>query len=165
MAKKTKLLALTLLLPMTAGAAFIRTGDTVSWQGATPSQWQLSYLGSDAAFTNTFSFSMGDTIFSTATSDVGDTAYATGDFSFTFTSPLGSVNEDNNNRVVRYFANIIDTNTVQLWLDDGGAHKDRDFNDMGVGVSAVPIPAAAWLFGTALLGLAAVGRRRENHSA
>lgn len=40
---------------------------------------------------------------------------------------------------------------------------DRDYNDLVVrvsGVSAVPVPAALWLFGSGLLGLAAVVRGR-----
>jgi hypothetical protein len=32
--------------------------------------------------------------------------------------------------------------------------------DVGVAVSTVPAPAAAWLFGTGLLGLAGVTRRK-----
>ncbi|WP_200821250.1 VPLPA-CTERM sorting domain-containing protein [Oceanicoccus sp. KOV_DT_Chl] len=31
-------------------------------------------------------------------------------------------------------------------------------------VAAVPVPAAAWLFGSALLGLAGIGRKRKTHS-
>ena len=40
---------------------------------------------------------------------------------------------------------------------------DRDYNDLVVrvsGVSVVPVPAAVWLFGSGLLGLAAAARRR-----
>ena len=40
---------------------------------------------------------------------------------------------------------------------------DRDYNDLVVrvsGVSTVPVPAAAWLFASGLLGLAAASRRR-----
>jgi hypothetical protein len=41
---------------------------------------------------------------------------------------------------------------------------DRDYNDLVVrvsGVSVVPVPAAAWLFGSGLLALAAFARRRD----
>lgn len=41
---------------------------------------------------------------------------------------------------------------------------DRDFNDMVIGmtdVAAVPIPAAAWLFGSGLIGLAGIARRKK----
>lgn len=40
---------------------------------------------------------------------------------------------------------------------------DRDYNDLVLrisGVAVVPVPAAAWLFGSGLLGLAAAARRR-----
>jgi len=40
---------------------------------------------------------------------------------------------------------------------------DRDYNDLVVrvsGVAVVPVPAAVWLFGSGLIGLAAVARRR-----
>ena len=41
---------------------------------------------------------------------------------------------------------------------------DRDYNDLVVrvsGVSVVPVPAAAWLFGSGLLAIAAFARRRD----
>ena len=49
------------------------------------------------------------------------------------------------------------------WEDLFGG-GDQDFADMVVGitdVSAVPLPAAVWFFGTALLGLVSVGRRKQ----
>jgi hypothetical protein len=36
-------------------------------------------------------------------------------------------------------------------------------DDFTVGVAPVPLPAAAWLFGSALAGLAVAGRRRSRH--
>ena len=47
---------------------------------------------------------------------------------------------------------------------------DKDFNayawavqsgDVGVAVSSVPVPAAMWLFGSGLLGLMGVARRKH----
>lgn len=41
---------------------------------------------------------------------------------------------------------------------------DRDYNDLVVrvsGVAVVPVPAAVWLFGSGLLGLVAIARRRD----
>lgn len=44
---------------------------------------------------------------------------------------------------------------------------DLDFNDyvMGVNLVATPLPAAAWLFGSAAFGLGLVGRRKHAQSA
>lgn len=53
---------------------------------------------------------------------------------------------------------------VLFALDDSGAGPDDNHDDF-VGymrVSQVPLPAAAWLLGSGLLGLFAVGRRRKD---
>jgi hypothetical protein len=50
-------------------------------------------------------------------------------------------------------------NFVIAWEDLPGG-GDRDFNDVVVEVSVVPIPAAAWLFGSGLLGLIGIARRK-----
>ena len=52
-------------------------------------------------------------------------------------------------------------NWVIAWEDLPGG-GDRDFNDVvvEVKVSPVPIPAAVWLFGSGLLGLIGIGRRK-----
>ena len=44
----------------------------------------------------------------------------------------------------------------QFWDD-----HNNDYAFAGMQVSAVPVPAAMWLFGTALLGLAGFGRKRS----
>ena len=47
------------------------------------------------------------------------------------------------------------------WYDNSTyAQIDMGYNGSSVTVSAVPVPAAAWLFGAGLLGLAGVSRRR-----
>lgn len=47
-----------------------------------------------------------------------------------------------------------------LSLDGGGGAALYDFR-----ITAVPLPAAAWLFGSALLGFASIARRRGHDSA
>ena len=75
-----------------------------------------------------------------------------------------------------YWTNLEDAqnqNHRNAWffsVDDGlqrSNDKNRSFytfvvrsGDVGAGVSAVPVPAAVWLFGSGLLGLAAVARKR-----
>jgi hypothetical protein len=60
------------------------------------------------------------------------------------------------------------TNVVLFALDDDGANVDDDHDDYvgylvadAMSVPQVPIPAAAWLLGSGLIGLLAVGRRRR----
>ena len=45
-----------------------------------------------------------------------------------------------------------------LWEDEDGSRTGSLISD---DLSAVPIPAAAWLFGSALVGLVVVARRRD----
>lgn len=56
-------------------------------------------------------------------------------------------------------------NNIGSWViawEDLPADGDRDFNDivLEVDVAPVPIPAAVWLFGSGLLGLLGIARRR-----
>ena len=53
-------------------------------------------------------------------------------------------------------------------ISTSGLGENVYFDNLSVatsGVSAVPIPAAAWLFGTALIGLVGVGQRRSSRAA
>jgi hypothetical protein len=56
------------------------------------------------------------------------------------------------------------TNAVLFALDDSGAGPDDNHDDyVGYVVATpVPVPAAAWLLGSALLGLFGIGRRRAS---
>src|SRR5262249_35810817 len=60
---------------------------------------------------------------------------------------------------------------VYAFFDDGGAGPDADYDDMVVKIEAfnaalqAPIPSALVLFGSALLGLTVLGRRRRKSPA
>jgi len=55
------------------------------------------------------------------------------------------------------------SNSVILLFGDGVYPRDNDFDDMAVllEVTAIPLPPSAILFGTALLGLAGLRRRKR----
>ena len=53
---------------------------------------------------------------------------------------------------------------VRISLDNGGfdaGFLSKRFNDTGTAVTTIPIPAAVWLFGSGILGLASVARRKR----
>ena len=53
--------------------------------------------------------------------------------------------------------------TGGLWQDAAGvaiANADLSYNGASVTVGAVPVPAAAWLFGSGLIGLVGIARRK-----
>jgi hypothetical protein len=51
------------------------------------------------------------------------------------------------------------------WKESNGEErwkKSRKFITSGVAITSIPVPAAAWLFGSGLMGLAAVARRKRH---
>ena len=127
---------------------------------------KLTYLGFEAGATNDLEFIVGGTtIFSTATSAIGDTATVTlgqftSDVQFDSTTGANSLIE-NSNRIVGAVLN----HTLQVRFGDGTG--DFDYDDMAIAAAVVPLPAAVWMFGA---GLAAVGgtvyrRRRADRVA
>lgn len=85
-----------------------------------------------------------------------------------FTSPLllGSFNAiltsepDNYGQIFNFSS--IDASHVRLEIvSNHGSLDFTGFSEMAFGVTVVPVPAAVWLFGSGLLGLVAVARRRS----
>jgi len=54
---------------------------------------------------------------------------------------------------------------IAFWLDNGENDYGKFDNVVVSGTSAVPLPAAAWLFASGLAGLSLAGRRRTNSRA
>lgn len=54
------------------------------------------------------------------------------------------------------------SNTVLFALDDSGAGPDDNHDDYVGYVVATPLPAAAWLFGSAVLGFLGLARRKSS---
>lgn len=74
---------------------------------------------------------------------------------------FGSGGREENN--ARFFVGISiegDDTLSQIVWDTGGNTRDG-FGIDDIGTSAVPVPAAVWLFGSGVLGLVAVRRRRS----
>lgn len=83
------------------------------------------------------------------------------------TDNIGNTNRDGESIGVGWtFVGVIETNgfqTVEIReLSGKDAQQEFIFGDsFTIGVSAVPIPAAAWLFGSGLLGLVGIARRKK----
>ena len=57
---------------------------------------------------------------------------------------------------------LLDTFSLKVgWQNENGKKLGRNISD---DLTAVPLPAAAWLFGSALVGLTAVARRRNQQA-
>ena len=129
------------------------------------------YLGSEADFINFSANSVG--LFSSETSAVGDkivTPEHVGFLPFQFTTQGdgGGLAENGgtitDNLSIAYAA--LADGSFLILFDDGGAGPDFDRDDMAVrvSVSQVPLPAAAWLLISAVLGLLSVSKIRRRAS-
>lgn len=65
-----------------------------------------------------------------------------------------------------YFANNAVGDPFDLRIDVEIKHEEGDnISSFDAQVKPVPLPAAAWLFGSALLGVVAIGRRKQSRAA
>jgi hypothetical protein len=144
--------------------------DTGGLSVSDPASLRFEFLGKDAGYTNTFGVTGLGTLFSTATATVGDAtsaAVGSGIVPLFFHTSGGSATAafDDPNSIPSplsiAFADLHDGSFLALFNDGGGG--DKDFNDMivRVSVSAVPLPAAAWLLISAVLGLVSFSRIRR----
>ena len=147
-----------------------------------------TYIGKEAGSTNAFltsSTSSPDELFLTANygpfsgtvpgSSFETTMSSAGflDFSFiglgtccveagVFTNGLGiSEFDGESNDGLVLAAALISSSTAYLMFGDGFGDSDLDDMVVRVDVSPVPVPAAVWLFGTALIGIFGFRRRKS----
>lgn len=176
-----------------SSSLFSNSNSTTGIYGANVSQTgtatlKFDFLGFEAGFANTFQSPNGGQTFNTETFNPNNNIHAaslnsplgsflTGgvggllNFIFRVNSGSGSVangsNVDNhlgNSGVANFFVSTLKDNSLVLWLDDSGAGPDRDYDDMVIRISEVPLPQSFPLFagGLALLGLFWLRQRRQN---
>lgn len=90
-----------------------------------------------------------------------DSGYRTIAFAFLDLAAAGCNGDDlNGSKLSVNCLSASPTSTVLVALDDGGAGPDDNHDDwVGyIKATVVPLPAAVWLFGSFLLGLAGFGR-------
>jgi len=125
----------------------------------------FQFLGREASFLNTFN--VGANIFTNGTTSPGtefSVDLAAGAIPFTFTS-LGTgktaVNNGSIESPLAFAIAVLDSKSAILLFDDGGAGIDLDDLAVKVTVSQVPLPAAAWLLISAILGMVSFARVRR----
>jgi len=129
----------------------------------------VTYLGKEAANTNFF-IQAGSTVITTGATAVGTTQYfdvLAGVLNFGFdgsasvfasnTDLAGSLNK------IAFIVDPTGTYDFIIGFNDSGS-ADGDYDDLMVGVNAVPLPAALPLMASAL-GMFGVARRRKSNQA
>ncbi len=92
------------------------------------------------------------------------TVFADGDFSYNsgaWNSTATNVEYKGNSTFTLTSTSVDDIWRVFASLSNSDKSADK-FKIKSVTVSTVPLPAAAWLFGSALLGMIGIGRRRRH---
>ncbi len=125
----------------------------------------VTYLGNEAANTNFF-IQEGSTVISTGSTTVGTTQFfnvAAGvlNFGFDGTNSVFASNTDlvSSFNKIAFIADPTGTYDFIIGFNDSGS-TDGDYDDLVVGVNAVPLPAALPLMASAL-GMFGVARRRK----
>jgi len=127
----------------------------------------FEFLGSEAGFTNTFTAPAGSF---TNIPAPGTTLFSAnvvaGLVDFVLSTTGGGGGSATNGGAISpnlsYAISVVDATTVIVLFDDGGVATDFDDLAVKVSVSQVPLPAAAWLLISAILGLVSFARIRRN---
>ena len=126
----------------------------------------FEYLGSEAGFVN--SFTVGANTFKNDGSTPLHTTFSgnfgTGPLDFSLSSSGGGTATNNGSisSNIAYAISVLTGNSVIVLFDDSGSGHDFDDLAVKISVSAVPLPAAAWLLISAILGLVSFSRIRRN---
>lgn len=158
---------------------------TFDLQGAPAAVATYTFLFQESAFNNMFN-AQGSILNGPGDlhNSVTRTYTSSGAPSFSFVTPMGMVTNAANSLTEPNFGVLLNANLNSLpagpvrtalqsrgllkqydailFLNDGGANQDRDFDDMvlGVNVLAVPEPGTYAMLAAGLLALIGVGRRR-----
>lgn len=166
-----------LVTPGSTSISEFNSGNAASGglQVSGPGIVHFQFVGFSASYQNSFGSGL-STLFTTAGSTAGDTAQivagGAGLVPFFFHTNGGATPSGTAINGVSItsplsvaFADLGDGSFLALFNDGGGSPTDdKDYNDMivRVSVSPVPLPAAAWLLISAVLGLVSFSRIRRN---
>jgi hypothetical protein len=120
-----------------------------------PKDFALQYSTNGTTFTNFASYA----VLANGASPNSPWSSSTGSAAYSFTQDLSSILGLNNQSSI--FFRLIETDNAAAGGGTvGSGGTDRVDNVKITGVSAVPLPAAVWLFGSGLMGMAGIRRRR-----
>ena len=133
------------------------------------------YIGAESGYTNSFTGSSTMTENNDSFNWAGIDSFSINvskdeilDFRFTSTSgnaltPVNNAGSGSNLAGLGIMSSTTTSDLVLAYNDNGTGFMDSDFDDMMVRAkfTVVPVPAAAWLFGSGLLGLIGMARRRK----